>query len=156
SNLTQTASVELWGRKGYGGTNVAVKFDSGLTGGTELTSLTLSTGGLTGDITNYSLYFGVVDKAGNILASGTALNLNTNAGSITLSNFGLEKDDTFVWEEGYSLLMGFVSAAGSAWNTKSYISGIQVVAETVSIPEPATATLSLLALAGLAARRRRK
>ena len=44
---------------------------------------------------------------------------------------------------------------GPSYATLSDLSVTTVATETV-VPEPATATLSLLALAGLAARRRRK
>ena len=156
--ISQTASVELWGRKNWGGTNVAVKTAGGLTAGTELTSLTLTTTGLTGATDDYALYFGVVNASGDILASGTSNNIGTGGGSITLTDFGA---DTIVWGNGYSVLLGFVSEAGSSWNSQTFVNGIQGKAETAApaapaVPEPTTATLSLLALAGLAARRRRK
>ena len=58
--------------------------------------------------------------------------MNWNTEGITVN--GLSEGDTFVWNED---------------GTALYLSH-------QSIPEPTTATLSLLALAGLAARRRRK
>ena len=48
--------------------------------------------------------------------------------------------------ESTSLTMAQGGTAKNGWQTLSY----------VVVPEPTTATLSLLALAGLAARRRRK
>ncbi len=153
-NDDNTASVELWGRKQYHGTNVAVVTDGGLKANTLLTTLTLTTTGLTGGTDDYAVYFGIVDSDGTILASGTENNLGTSGAEITLDIFGTEKSDAVLWQSGYSLLLGFVSKQGTAWDTKSYVNGISVKAEI--IPEPTTATLSLLALAGLAARRRRK
>ena len=55
-----------------------------------------------------------------------------------------------------------VGVANSSWNTTvtsmnvAHVDGNIVVTATVMVPEPTTATLSLLALAGLAARRRRR
>lgn len=119
--------------------------------------MTLTTTGLTGATDDYALYFGVVNASGDILASGTLNNIGTDGRSITLTDFGAE---TIVWGNGYSVLLGFVSEAGSSWNSQTFENGIQVKAETAApaapaVPEPTTATLSLLALAGLAARRRK-
>ena len=153
---TQTASVELWGRKNYGGTNVAAIFDGGLTDGLVLDSLTFSTSGLTGTTDDYALYFGIVDDSGAVIASGVQNNLGTSAGSIILQTFGNEANETMVWGEGYDILIGIVSEAGSAWNSKSYVNGIKV--EATVIPEPSAFGMlaGLGALALVASRRRRK
>ena len=148
-----TASVELYGRKAWGGTNVAVVTNGGIEAGTTLTSLTLTTTGLSGGTDDYAVFFGVVDSSGSLLASSTQNNLGTAGANITLNSFGTDNADTIVWNEGYTLLMGFVSEAGGSWDTKTYVNGIKLQGEAA--PEPTTATLSLLALAGLAARRRR-
>ena len=148
-----TATVELWGRKQYSGTNVAVVTNGGLNEGATVSALTLSTTGLTGNTDDYSVYFGLVDDVGNILASDVQNNLGTSPANITLNFVGEGNNDALVWKEDYTLILGFVSEAGSSWNAKSYVNGIKLEANLV--PEPTTATLSLLALAGLAARRRR-
>ena len=153
---TQTASVELWGRKNYGGTNVAAIFDGGLTDGLVLDSLTFSTSGLTGATDDYALYFGIVDDSGAVIASGVQNNLGTSAGSIILQTFGNEANETMVWGEGYDILIGIVSEAGSAWNSKSYVNGIKVEATVVPEPSAFGMLAGLGALSLVASRRRRK
>ena len=148
-----TATVELWGRKSYGGTNVVVVTDGGLNEGSTVSAFTLSTTGLSGNIDNYAVYFGLVDDAGIILASDIQNSLGTGGANITLDFVEESNNDALVWKDGYSLILGFVSEPGSSWNAKSYVNGIKLEANLV--PEPTTATLSLLALAGLTARRRR-
>ena len=52
-----------------------------------------------------------------------------------------------------------ISESGTAWTRESLIAANEAVLPSIStpaVPEPTTATLSMLALAGLAARRRRK
>lgn len=149
-----TATVELYGRKNWGGTNVAVLTKGNLNAGSTLSALTLTTTGLSGATDDYAVYFGIVDGTGAIIASSTQNNLGTGAANITLDSFGADASDTMVWENGYTILMGFVSEAGTSWDAKTYVNGIKV--EATLVPEPTSATLSLLAFCSLAARRRRK
>lgn len=68
------------------------------------------------------------------------------ANTFTKGNLSLDKEDTIL----------FVFNQAEADNTARIISNITSSATISAIPEPTTATLSLLALAGLAVRRRRK
>ncbi len=70
---------------------------------------------------------------------------NTKSNTISIAGLSLDKDDTIIAVWG-------ASSAGTVYT----VSGLTSTYTTAPIPEPATATLSLLALAGLAARRRRK
>ena len=65
-----------------------------------------------------------------------------NVSAAANSNVNLPKGDGIVWNTAYNQWSGQNMAA--------------VTFNAVAVPEPTTATLSLLALAGLAARRRRK
>lgn len=63
------------------------------------------------------------------------------------------------WEDADNMMSAITLAAGPAvavLNSAMMMDGSSVLNLTFSIPEPATATLSLLALAAMAARRRRK
>ncbi len=75
-------------------------------------------------------------------------------GNVTSSDIALG-----VGSEGETFSRVIFSAEGQAWNGITF-SDVSLAVTTPdappAIPEPATATLSLLALAGLAARRRRK
>lgn len=95
------------------------------------------------------------DNTWSILESTTGtLTLNSGADlTLTLS-------ESIDWSDSYKVVAVIDNAAKKlgGGNSPTYtLTGITMTAEgTVVVPEPATATLSLLALAGLAARRRRK
>ena len=81
------------------------------------------------------------------------LDVDTTGSVITL---GMTNGTTSVIETGYVVKLADVKLIdGSAAGANQGVTGISNASITY-IPEPATATLSLLALAGLAARRRRK
>ncbi len=78
-----------------------------------------------------------------------------NAFTLKLNQAGNEK--TFVLGESYSLEGFSIAMDGNSDDgRKDYFEVSKMSITVASVPEPATATLSLLALAGLAARRRRK
>ncbi len=103
-----------------------------------------------------------VTYKGDASANAAAYDINTagdpsdGAGKSVTSALGQVLTQTA--GETYSLSIQATKGA----ETNGYFVGIgaiqfnEVVAPTPAVPEPATATLSLLALAGLAARRRRK
>ncbi len=99
-----------------------------------------------------------------IFAANTPLTLTTDIAWNTTKNlfvatlsYGNDNKTMVSYDLGttYTLEKLIFSLDGEETSTMK-ISGVTVTSEIASIPEPATATLSLLALAGLAARRRRK
>ncbi len=80
------------------------------------------------------------------------------------AQYSLNQDGLFAVEVNETNGKLYISTTDSDWYTKEekvYVDGIFAIDPSVSadwglVPEPATATLSLLALAALAARRRRK
>ena len=123
--------------------------------GIELTSLTLNLNEVSGVIPLYSLPFALMDEKGSILATHTEQFEWFGQHTVTLDRFGANEDNSIIWSEGYRLIVGLVKddVFGTGYHTN--FSGLSLSATQI-IPEPTTATLSLLALAGLAVRRRRK
>lgn len=100
------------------------------------------------------------DHVPNVSYKGTAVTLSVlyNDGTIK-TMYGL--NTTYKWSGNYIANITYadsflgtpqVTTSATPWTRNSLIAAN----EAVLVPEPATATLSLLALAGLAARRRRK
>ena len=117
-------------------------------------ALGTSNGGAGGNVT---LGLGIVDSEGKVLHSsgGSTINVgeagNKNTQVLSLSN-------GITWQEGYKVIAVVDGVSGSngggSFGATPYT--LENITVKATIPEPATATLSLLALAGLAARRRRK
>lgn len=84
-----------------------------------------------------------------LLLDRTASTANTPF-TVTVDNLQLGSDDMIVFAWSGS------AVGGTNGGTKISVTDVAMSATTAPIPEPTTATLSLLALAGLAARRRRK
>ena len=87
--------------------------------------------------------------------------------TVACANSGQNWEDNAVLSLGEGVTLAAGSSAtytltvsnaqtGTTYGTFVGIKGATITGETPAIPEPTTATLSLLALAGLAARRRRK
>lgn len=121
--------------------------------GTEVTSFTLSA-----SMTDEQM----VDlKAGKVVTR----TLMTGKANWGIWNFGDKGTKTFTIDnlDGYTYV-GVVANTdeleagqfGYIYNDTKSIDSVDLVVKGLCIPEPTTATLSLLALAGLAARRRRK
>lgn len=104
---------------------------------------------------------------GSLTLSGDSLNhtffsvanMQTNNGSWNLSGFSIT--DANGNKLSYTTNEAEIGKAGFFWIEETeFIQGesysVSLVAKAAAVPEPTTATLSLLALAGLAARRRRK
>ena len=127
-------------------------------------SLTTDTGSFTFTASESNVYTYTSTTNGEKIVTWARNSENSNAGTRSLGNLltlnlvyngkdtvfsinygGSDITDTFVWTD-YQLDLSQVELA----------SGAGLKSMSVLIPEPATATLSLLALCGLAARRRRK
>lgn len=155
-NSDNVGTITMCGRQQAGGDQVAMVLGSGIAVGSQVTSLTLSAGNITAPegltINPYTLMIAVYDGTTQVgSATGTA-----GATSLTLNPTG--GATSFVWGENYKII-AIVKGGSNATegkNTVSYtIDGIQVKAD-ITVPEPTTATLSLMALAGLCVRRRRQ
>lgn len=151
-------AVLLAGRGGAQGLVATFVFGSDIKAGDTLSAITFNASGysdntVAGDIT---IALGVRTSEGNVINGindvyTTFSSTSTTDSSITLGS-------SVDWKEGYRLIAvikGINTSTPSA-KTPYAITNISASAEiTPTIPEPTTATLSLLALAGLAARRRR-
>ena len=88
-------------------------------------------------------------------AAGLSITLDVTKSGSTIT-LGMANDTTAIIQTAYVVNLADVSIIdGSASGNNQGVTGISNASITY-VPEPATATLSLLALAGLAARRRRK
>ena len=148
-----TGSVTLLGRSGVTGDGFALVLGNDIKQNTEFSSLTFnaaisSASSLGGSIT---LGLAITDNTGKVLASAGGNTLAVN--SIGSTSQDLSFSENITWQEGYKIIAIIDGVSGTA-TTAYTVSGISVTGQVV--PEPTTATLSLLALAGLAARRRRK
>ncbi len=104
------------------------------------------------DVINYVTQAGMTYAAGGTTAtaatlSGTTISKGLKAPGMRVNSGAAASDD-------FRLISG--SNGTSTMNYFVVIDDISISPVTAAVPEPATATLSLLALAGLAARRRRK
>lgn len=97
-------------------------------------------------------YLTLIDVAGNPTEYAPVSGTNTSQPSLTVTT--LSKNSGVSEIEVYGSLLSADEIAAAMTNLAG--AGSTPSEPTPSIPEPATATLSLLALAGLAARRRRK
>ncbi len=147
--------VTFYNRKAYGGSVVGTKIDLGSDyANIQALTLVADFSKLTSNSADMTLNL-VYQKAGEtdwsiISVEGTDtdwVTAQTQSLSIDLSEDVLGSQYVYL-----------VASAreGTAGGEKSVIFSLNADYRTASIPEPATATLSLLALAGLASRRRRK
>ena len=97
-------------------------------------------------------------EGGNAAPGAAGLTITIDVGtSGSVITLGMANGTTSVIETGYVVKLADVSLIdGSASGNNQGVTGISNASIAYVVPEPATATLSLLALAGLAARRRRK
>lgn len=154
--VNKTGEVTLCGRTKAKGENFTMVFSpTDFVTNDKISSITLSaTGNATfnAEFKQYGLVIAIVDDKGNVKGqqSDTFTSGTIGTKMSTTLNFG----NALVWQDGYKVIAGIVGPQGNG-TTEYTISDIQVKAD-VTVPEPATATLSLLALAGMCGRRRRK
>lgn len=143
------ATVTLCGRSGVGGDSFAMVLGTSQLTGKIVNDLTFSLSGTSANALTLGGTFAVALYNGTTLvdsASSTLANVKTvtDPVSVTLTL------PNITFTEAHKIVIAFRGDGGSA-TTAYKVSNIQLTAA----PESATATLSLLALAGLAARRRR-
>lgn len=152
-------AVLLAGRGGAQGLVSTFVFGNDIEAGYTLSAITFNAAGyadniVTGDIT---IALGIRTSTGETIAgigdvAASFASTSTDITSITLNG-------SVDWQEGYRLIAVIkgINTKTPSPTTPFAITNISATADiTPTIPEPTTATLSLLALAGLAARRRRK
>ncbi|MGN0822043.1 MAG: PEP-CTERM sorting domain-containing protein, partial [Akkermansia sp.] len=161
TTIDGVTSLTLCPRGGAGGSGeVFVLSANNDLQNSSVTSLTFSIAGsssesITGNVT---LTLAIVQKQEG---SNSWSILKQNSGSLTLgsgADVTLTLDQSLQWSDSYKVvaMVDNLDKNLSGDNGKPYtLSGIEIKAD-VTVPEPATATLSLLALAGMCGRRRRK
>ncbi len=92
-----------------------------------------------------------VDEAGADLSGEFTLTVGDASATYVVENF-----DNTVFNKGVNNNVWTNGGAEKLYNISLATAGCVTIASSPVVPEPATATLSLLALCGLAARRRRK
>ncbi len=154
-NNSNAGSMTLCGRSGVAGDSFAMVL-SGPQQGDIVTSFTFACNSPTSVITSYIMVLGVYDASGALVQNLSVTQSFSFGSTSTPTSVSLDMSSSpLIWGEGYKLVAGIRGGAGSA--TSPYtITGIQVSYDTQAIPEPATATLGLLGLGALVARRRRK
>ncbi len=100
------------------------------------------------------------DSASPLAEGSNSMTITGSTGSI-VNGTATRNEGTFNFDVDESLKAGTtytltLDAARAESSNAGYYLGVKSIGFTAAIPEPATATLSLLALAGLAARRRRR
>ncbi len=122
------------------------------------TTPTMPTAGLSSLVKDDKLVLTMVMSADGITLYGFNANDNSIAElGVSASNFSSGNNYKIVeLETGFAGTLDSLYAYNSSVTATADLVAISQAAYTAAIPEPATATLSLLALAGLAARRRRK
>ena len=151
-------SLTLAPRTGAGGSGEAIVLSGSNLVGYSVDSFTFGIAGSSCTSTaNIALTLAVITNSD----SGWSVVENTT-GSLTLNSgaeLTLTLSQSIDWTSSYKVVAVIDNTAKTlgGGNSPTYtMTGITMSAVTTPVPEPTTATLSLLALAGLAARRRRR
>lgn len=150
-----TGTITLAGRNGTQGESFALVLNNGIEVGDIVSSVSFSgTVDADTDINGKNFVFSVAIYNGTE-AYATATPVTVAGSSAEAKNFSvtLSDFDGFTWTENSKIIAVMAGPAFTPAGNIYSVSGMGVKASIV--PEPATATLSLLALAGLAARRKR-
>ncbi len=155
NNSNNIGDITLYGRSYWSGEAVTLILESNeFNAGDTITLLNLSatvTSHTDGANSTFVYALGILDSNGTLVASKTG-SLTPTVG--TAHTISLKWEGEVEWEDGYRVAAGIATPSGGGTNQRD-ISSLKIGAGFAPIPEPTTATLSLLALAGLAARRRR-
>ena len=152
------SSITLAGRNGTQGESCLLVLGSELAPNSKVSSITL-TAVIDADtnINGLDVEFGIglIDGSNTSqYVSSVTKSYTASGSSDTAVEVTLTMNDSYTWKEGDKIVIATngpkFTPAGDTYVVSDY-----TVAVTYTIPEPATATLSLLALCGLAARRRR-
>ena len=149
TTAANVATVKMYGRSGVEGENVVMVLSDNQLIGKVVNSLTLTASGSESSQLTIGADFVVAVYDGTTLVGCSDTVHIDNVQDTTIQTATLTLDN-ITFTESNRIMIAFRGAKGTA-TTPYYISNIQLTAT----PEPATATLSLLALAGLASRRRR-
>ncbi|MGN0837130.1 MAG: PEP-CTERM sorting domain-containing protein [Akkermansia sp.] len=154
-----SGQITLAGRNGTQGESFVLVLGKDIAVGSIVSSVTLTaTVPIDSDLNSKTLIYGVgIGTATSLTATkNSSLTMtSTEAGSIDIT---LSLGTPYTWTEGSKIVAVIGGPMFTPPESTYDITNISVSAEitAASVPEPATATLSLLALAGLAASRRRK
>lgn len=156
-NQGQDAFLIMAGRQGTSGLVAAFVYGQDIEAGSRIDSLTFSASGVTDNPLSGTITLGltIVDSEGNQVAGVTPVTdveFSSTDSTVTSATLDLGSDG-LLWQDGYKVVAVIKGLSGDA--TTAYMID-HISSSFTMVPEPATATLGLLALAGLAARRRRK
>lgn len=158
--VNETGSITLLNRNGVSGSYFALGVEGPASSSSPITSFNFSFSIDAGTTGGGRALFTVYDIENDTFLSGLwkTVDFTSDGGTI---NVTMDKNDIDLigpWNENYLLVAGATfNARSGASATASYtVSDIKVTFSTESVPEPATASLSLLGLAALMMRRRRR
>lgn len=156
----EIGTITLLNRNGVSGSYFALGVEGPASSSSPITSFNFSFSIDAGTTGGGKALFTVYDIENDTFLSGLwkTVDFTSDGGTI---NVTMDKNDIDLigpWNENYLLVAGatFNARSGASATTPYTVSDIKVTFSTESVPEPATASLSLLGLAALMMRRRRR